>query len=538
MNNKPQAKLQFWSSRVVLYAILILFGMSMIFPLFYMMVASFKTPKDFQSNPRRLLPFTQEVGEYNGQPARLYEFTVDGETVVAAETIINPAKNEVNKVFFGYFALPNELEDALSEGEHSIVGQSQAYTPVLEVSMLGFDSLGNEVDLRDAGTRVILRRNAGVLERGTTSAGKTVQREYATYGLYVDPEALVTDTIEVDVAEHPVTMVLESGLEDEEGNDIPGAMIQLVAYSIPNYADAAEEIIITNTGEERELFDSTGSARTYDVFTVAYGGQTQELLLVTRPKIAIFAGQDDPSFVVVANGDDNQRVEHVEFQVENYNALLELENFDRSLINTIFVTILVVLGQVSTSLLGGYAFSRIRFAGRDAIFMLYLGSIMIPFVVLIVPMYRLMVELGWQARIVSLIIPWIFTAYGTFLMRQFFMSIPKEIEEAAFLDGCSRFRILWQIFVPLSTPAIATQAIFTFLYAWNSFLWPLFMFGDQPSDSRVLTLSLISLANRASSGEPNLVFTGAAVTILPPVIVFILAQKYFVEGIATSGLKG
>jgi ABC-type glycerol-3-phosphate transport system permease component len=170
--------------------------------------------------------------------------------------------------------------------------------------------------------------------------------------------------------------------------------------------------------------------------------------------------------------------------------------------------------------------------------MFYLGSIMIPFVVLIVPMYRLMVEIGWQARIVSLIVPWIFSAYGTFLMRQFFMSIPVEIEEAALLDGCSRFRILWQIFVPLSTPAIATQGIFTFLYAWNSFLWPLFMFGDRPSDSRVLTLALISLANRASAGEPNLVFTGAAVTILPPVIIFILAQKYFVEGIATSGLKG
>ena len=116
----------------------------------------------------------------------------------------------------------------------------------------------------------------------------------------------------------------------------------------------------------------------------------------------------------------------------------------------------MTLGQVVTSIFGGYAFARVPFKGRDALFVLYLGSIMIPFMVLIVPMYRLMVAIGWENRLVSLIVPWIFTAYGTFLMRQFFLTIPKEIEEAALLDGCSRVRILWTIFVPLSTPAIAT----------------------------------------------------------------------------------
>jgi ABC-type glycerol-3-phosphate transport system permease component len=229
-------------------------------------------------------------------------------------------------------------------------------------------------------------------------------------------------------------------------------------------------------------------------------------------------------------------VEKVDLQFHNYDTVLGL-NLDHSLINTALVTLGVTLGQVITSVFGGYAFARIPFKGRDTLFMLYLGSIMIPFMVLVVPMYKLMVAIGWENRLVALIVPWIFTAYGTFLMRQFFITIPKEIEEAALLDGCSRLRILWTIFVPLSTPAIATQVIFTFLYAWNSFLWPLLIIGEGNEPNHVLTLSLIRLSNIAAD-KPNLVMTGAAIAILPPIIVFILAQKYFIEGIATSGLKG
>jgi multiple sugar transport system permease protein len=170
------------------------------------------------------------------------------------------------------------------------------------------------------------------------------------------------------------------------------------------------------------------------------------------------------------------------------------------------------------------------------LFLVYLGSIMIPFVVLIIPMYRLMVVIGWEGRIVSLIVPWIFTAYGTFLIRQFFITIPKDIEEAALMDGASRLRILWTIFVPLSRPAIATLAIFSFLYAWNSFLWPLLIIGEGNTANHVLTLSMIRLSN-AFADQPNLVLTGAAIAILPPIIIFILAQRYFVEGIANTGLK-
>jgi ABC-type glycerol-3-phosphate transport system permease component len=292
----------------------------------------------------------------------------------------------------------------------------------------------------------------------------------------------------------------------------------------------------TETGQETVVTDSSGESTSFPEYQVDLDGQSTVLLLAYRSSLDEFASPDDPSVVSYAVARTTTPVERLEFQFENYTTIFGLK-LDKSFINTVVVTLGVVIGQLATSILGGYAFSRMRFRGRDTLFLAYLGSIMIPFVVLIVPMFRLMVALGWEGRLVSLIVPWIFTAYGTFLIRQFFLTIPKELEEAALLDGASRWRILWTIFVPLSTPAIATLAIFSFLYAWNSFLWPLVIIGEGNETNHVLTLSLIRLSNIADQ-QPNLVLTGAAVAILPPVIIFVLAQRYFIEGVATSGLKG
>ncbi len=303
----------------------------------------------------------------------------------------------------------------------------------------------------------------------------------------------------------------------------------------PIVAQVPEEEAIS-TGEKMTVTDALGNSAEFEVFEVTLDGQTQRLLLAYRSRLDEFVDPDDPQVVTYAVQRTAKAVERVDLQFSNYDTVLGL-NLDRALINTALVTLGVTVGQVVTSVFGGYAFARIPFKGRDTIFLLYLGSIMIPFMVLVVPMYKLMVAIGWENRLVSLIVPWIFTAYGTFLMRQFFLTIPKEIEEAALLDGCSRLRILWTIFVPLSMPAVATQVIFTFLYAWNSFLWPLLIIGEGNESNHVLTLSLIRLSNIAAD-KPNLVMTGAAIAILPPIIVFILAQKYFIEGIATSGLKG
>lgn len=299
---------------------------------------------------------------------------------------------------------------------------------------------------------------------------------------------------------------------------------------------AEDEGAATPTGEVLTRTASDGDSEEFDLYDVQIDGDTRELVLAYRGTMDEFVDPDAPSVTAYAFERSTPQIEFVDFQFENYENVFELR-LDRALVNTTIVTLGVVLGQLVTSIFGGYAFSRVSFRGRDTLFLLYLGSIMIPFVVLIIPMYRLMVILGWQNALVSLIVPWIFTAYGTFLMRQFFMSIPKELEEAALMDGASRFRILWTIFVPLSKPAIATLAIFSFLYAWNSFLWPLLIIGEGNEANHVLTLALIRLRN-SFADQPNIVLTGAAIAILPPIIIFVLAQRYFIEGVATSGLKG
>jgi multiple sugar transport system permease protein len=222
------------------------------------------------------------------------------------------------------------------------------------------------------------------------------------------------------------------------------------------------------------------------------------------------------------------------FQWENYATVLGTVNMGHYMLNTAVVTVLVSIGQIFTSICGGYAFSRIRFPGRDLLFRLYLGTIMIPFTVIMVPMYKLMLTFGWVDKLQALVVPWLFTAAGTFLMRQFFMNFPKELEEAAFLDGANRFVILTQIFIPLSGPAIATQLTISFLYAWNSFIWPLV--AIQSKSNYVVTQGLADIQG-GYHASPPIVLAGATLVIIPTVLVFLFAQKYFVEGITTTGMK-
>jgi multiple sugar transport system permease protein len=219
---------------------------------------------------------------------------------------------------------------------------------------------------------------------------------------------------------------------------------------------------------------------------------------------------------------------------DNYTTVLGTVNMGRYMVNTTIVTLGVVAGQTVTSLLGGYAFARIRFPGRDLILTLYLGTIMIPFTVILIPMYKMMVAFGWINKLQSLIIPWLFTASGTFLMRQFFKTIPKELEEAAYMDGANRLTILWRIFVPLAGPAIATQFTISFLYAWNSFIWPLVAITSKAN--YVVTQGLADIQG-GYHASPPLVLAGTTLVIIPTVLVFLFAQKYFIEGVATTGIK-
>jgi len=274
----------------------------------------------------------------------------------------------------------------------------------------------------------------------------------------------------------------------------------------------------------------------YALFDVEVGGTVVEAVQLGTTTEGRFAAVDDPADVVGANVRLAEQVDSLSPQPENFRRVTELQNLDRSLTNTLLVTLLVVGGTVLTSILGGYAFARIEFPGRDAIFLVYIGSIMVPFVILIVPLYQLMVALGWVNSLASLVFPFVFNAYGTFLIRQFFVSIPRDLEEAAVIDGASRWTILWRIFVPLSTPAIATLSTFMFLYAWNSFIWPFIVISAGNLDNHVLTVSLQQLGGRAAD-SPNLILAGVMIAISVPVTVFVLAQRYFVENVATSGIK-
>jgi ABC-type glycerol-3-phosphate transport system permease component len=310
--------------------------------------------------------------------------------------------------------------------------------------------------------------------------------------------------------------------------------VDLATYKNPE--NAAQSITLKSS-------EGTATGRTVSVegvdkelFDIVVDGKNVTWLRDRTATGALFENVSDPSDKVAGLVLEATRREKLGMKFSNYGDVLTKRGMKRALTNTLLVTALVVFGQVATSVASGYAFSRLRFRGRDALFLMYLGSVMVPFVVLIIPLYQLMVKIGWTNNLVALVVPFVFSAYGTFLMRQFFSDIPVELEEAALLDGASRFVILRRIFIPLARPAIATLCTFGFLYAWNSFVWPLVIMQSGDDSSLVLSLALSKLGGRGGD-DPALLFTGVCIAMAPPIIVFLMAQRYFVENASTSGLK-
>ncbi len=226
-----------------------------------------------------------------------------------------------------------------------------------------------------------------------------------------------------------------------------------------------------------------------------------------------------------------------EIRWSNYLEAWQAVPFARFFFNSLVVAVATTIAVVVTSSMAGYSFARLRYPGRDVIFLAYLGTIMIPFPVLIIPLFILMRQLGLVDTLPGLILPAAFTAWGTFLMRQFMLSIPREIEEAARMDGASFWRIYVQIIMPLSRPVVATLGIFTFLASWNEFLWPLITISSV--ENKTLPLGLTMFQAQIPIKTPwQLVMAAATFSVLPVLIVFVLGQKYYVRGIATTGLKG
>jgi multiple sugar transport system permease protein len=218
----------------------------------------------------------------------------------------------------------------------------------------------------------------------------------------------------------------------------------------------------------------------------------------------------------------------------NYQTVWEALPFGRFMLNSAIVSIAVTVGQLLTCSMGAFAFARLRFPGRERLFVLYLGTMMIPFQVTMIPVFILVKYMRWLDTFQGLIIPMIFSAYGTFLLRQFFMTIPAELEDAAKIDGCSYWRIYWNIMLPLSKPALATLGIFVFMWSWNNFLWPLMIVNTLEMNTLPIGLSYF-LGQYTIYW--NLLMAGTTIALIPVLLAFFLAQRYFVEGITLTGLK-
>ena len=222
------------------------------------------------------------------------------------------------------------------------------------------------------------------------------------------------------------------------------------------------------------------------------------------------------------------------FQLDNFKEVLNRLNFSRYYLNTIIVTVSITVIQALFCSMAAYGFARIKFPGRGVLFILLLSMLMIPQQMTLIPSFVFLSRLRWVDTYLALIIPNLFSAYGTFFLRQFFLSIPGELEEAAIIDGSSRLTIYWKIFLPLSGTALAAFGVFTVLWAWNDLMWPLIM--TSRDSVRVLSVGVATLVGQYSTRNHWLMAASMLATI-PMILLFIFLQKQFIAGVAITGIK-
>ncbi|MFI6319497.1 carbohydrate ABC transporter permease [Nonomuraea sp. NPDC050556] len=223
------------------------------------------------------------------------------------------------------------------------------------------------------------------------------------------------------------------------------------------------------------------------------------------------------------------------WQWSNFPEVFRTVPLGRQFLNTVVVTVAVTAGQLLLCSLAAFAFARLSFPGRGAIFLLFLAVLMVPGELFLLPRYEIMQGLGWLNTLQALIAPGIFGAFGTFLLRQFFLTLPKELDEAARLDGANPLQIYWWIMLPLVRPGLLALGLLTVMWSWSSLLWPLVV----NTDPEMMTLSagLASLRGQFQTNYPIL-FAGAVVASLPVIILFVVMQRQLIAGIAFTGSKG
>lgn len=224
--------------------------------------------------------------------------------------------------------------------------------------------------------------------------------------------------------------------------------------------------------------------------------------------------------------------------LDAYSKVSELISVGRSFANSAVIAGITTAGILVTSLMAGYAFAKYRFRYREVLFAITIATMFLPPIVTLIPLYRLVGSIGLNASLAGVIVPNLANAFGIFLMRQFIAGVPDELVEAARLDGASEFRIVFTIVAPAVAPALAALALFAFVYHWNSYLWPLTVLQGNSNDYPiVISLSRLLSYNR-SAVNTNLVMAGATLAVLPPLILFVFLQRFFVRTITASGMTG
>jgi ABC-type glycerol-3-phosphate transport system permease component len=236
----------------------------------------------------------------------------------------------------------------------------------------------------------------------------------------------------------------------------------------------------------------------------------------------------------LVNTSELVQIKRVKFYWNNFKRVFETVPLGRYFLNTIFVAFTTLFGVLITSALAAYAFARMRFKGCDLVLYFFISMMMVPEPIYLVPSYVLLNYIGWINTYQALIIPWVANIFTIFLMRQHFKTIPQDLLDAAAIDGCSQFKMLFKIVLPLSKPVIATASVFSIIGSWNSFMWPLIMTNDP--EYRILQVGLSYFAQEAAS-QTTLLMAASTCTIIPLVIIFLMAQKNIMASYTSSGMK-
>jgi multiple sugar transport system permease protein len=287
---------------------------------------------------------------------------------------------------------------------------------------------------------------------------------------------------------------------------------------------------------------STGTyqGETYEIYEVPIDGSNRQLMLVTRGRQeSTFVDPTDPSQTpIVWQGSWRTLTQAWTFDPKwtNFGTAWAQLNFPKLLFNTTAIAVLSTFGAIVSSMLVAYGFARFRFPGKNIAFVVLIATIILPFQVTLIPTYAVFTKLGWNGTWLPLIVPHFFAnAFNVFLLRQYFLSIPRELDEAAMIDGASPLRVLWSVIAPLSVPAIVAVSLFHFFFSWNDFFLPLLYLSGKP-DLQTLPIA-IQQYNALYVSQPSLIQAAALMTMAVPVVVFFLAQRSFMRGVVVTGVE-